>query len=208
MAAANLAAVSPATLDGSVFHAASDDDGIGQLHHDPFGFVASCDNRSVDRAFVRFLQLLVVQSTFWYQFYYHILPTPCAYLVEHQAKICSHELDHSALFGHHLTECFSVIWDTGATRPLSAYACDFVGPIISPPAPLQLGGIASGLSVAGLGTVKRTFLSNEGRLLTLHLKAYYVPACKHCLLFPRLKRNLKKAMYRAPLSLQHSMPSS
>ena len=47
-AAANLAAISSASLDGSIPHASTDDDGDGQLHYGPFGFVASCDDRSVD----------------------------------------------------------------------------------------------------------------------------------------------------------------
>ena len=46
------------------------------------------------------------------------------------------------------------IWDTGATRPVSGYTGDFIGPMIIPSTPLLLGGIASGLVVEGIGTVK------------------------------------------------------
>ena len=82
-------------------------------------------------------------------------------------------------------EHFSVIWDTGATRPVSAYKGDFVGELSIPKAPLRLGGIASGLAVEGIGTVHWTFLSDDGRLLHLHLNAYYVPQCTQRLLSPQ-----------------------
>ena len=53
-----------------------------------------------------------------------------------------------------ITRRFSVIWDTGATRPVSGFTGDFIGPMIIPSTPLLLGGIASGLVVEGIGTVK------------------------------------------------------
>jgi len=77
------------------------------------------------------------------------------------------------------------IWDTGATRPVSGYTGDFIGPMIIPSTPLLLGGIASGMVVEGLGTVKWSFYSDNGTLLTLHLKAFYVPTCKQRLLSPQ-----------------------
>jgi len=94
------------------------------------------------------------------------------------------EMDPISLFGG-LEQHFTVIWDTGASRPVSVYSTDFVGPILQPSIPLHLGGIASGLTVAGIGTVQWTFLSDSGRLLTLHLTAYYVPQCKQRLLSPQ-----------------------
>ena len=94
------------------------------------------------------------------------------------------EMDPISLFGG-LEQHFTVIWDTGASRPVSAYSTDFVGPILQPSIPLHLGGIASGLTVAGIGTVQWTFLSDSGRLLTLHLTAYNVPQCKQRLLSPQ-----------------------
>ena len=93
-------------------------------------------------------------------------------------------MDPISLFGG-LEQHFTVIWDTGASRPVSVYSTDFVGPILQPSIPLHLGGIASGLTVAGIGTVHWTFLSDSGRLLTLHLTAYYVPQCKQRLLSPQ-----------------------
>ena len=77
------------------------------------------------------------------------------------------------------------IWDTGATRPVSGYTGDFIGPMIIPSTPLLLGDIASGLVVEGIGTVKWSFYSDNGTLLTLHLKAFYVPTCKQRLLSPQ-----------------------
>jgi hypothetical protein len=80
------------------------------------------------------------------------------------------EMDPISLFGG-LEQNFTVILDTGASRPVSAYSTDFVGPILQPSIPLHLGGIAFGLTIAGTGTVQRTVLSDSGRLLTLHLTA-------------------------------------
>jgi hypothetical protein len=58
--------------------------------------------------------------------------------------------------------------------------------IIPSTRPLLLGGIATGLVVVeGIGTVKWSFYSDNGPLLTLHLKAFYVPTCKHRLLSPQ-----------------------
>ena len=102
---------------------------------------------------------------------------PSINTVSHSHHIQPHEMDPCAFFTLH-QNTFSVIWDTGATQSISGYASDFVGPILAPSAPLRLGGIASGLDVAGIGTVKWIFVSDDGRLLTLNLQAYYVPACK------------------------------
>ena len=77
---------------------------------------------------------------------------------------------------------FTVIWYTSVSHPVSAYSTDFVGPILQLFIPLHLGGIASGLTVAGIGTVQWTFLSDSGRLLKLHFTAYYVPRCKQRLI--------------------------
>ena len=93
-------------------------------------------------------------------------------------------MDSNTMFNNK-DEHFSVIWDTGATRPVSAYKRDFVGELSIPKAPLRLGGIASGLAVEGIGTVHWTFLSDDGRLLHLHLNAYYVPQCTQRLLSPQ-----------------------
>ena len=58
--------------------------------------------------------------------------------------------------------------------------------MIIPSTPLLLGGIASGLVVEGIGTVKWSFYSDNGTLLTLHLKAFYVhTTCKQRLLSPQ-----------------------
>ena len=57
--------------------------------------------------------------------------------------------------------------------------------MINPSTPLLLGDIASGLVVEGTGTVKWSFYSDNGALLTLHLKAFYVPTCKQRLLSPQ-----------------------
>ena len=85
------------------------------------------------------------------------ITSPSNNTVSHFNQIQPHEMDPRAFFSPH-QGTFSVIWDTGATRSISGYASDFVGPILAPSAPLRLGGIASGLDVAGIGTVKWIFV--------------------------------------------------
>ena len=46
------------------------------------------------------------------------------------------EMDPISLFGG-LEQHFTVIWDTGASRPVSAYSTDFVGPILQHSIPLH-----------------------------------------------------------------------
>jgi Reverse transcriptase (RNA-dependent DNA polymerase) len=101
------------------------------------------------------------------------------------ATYLPYEIDPTMLFQGPPADTFPVIWDSGATRSITAYRSDFVGPITPPSVPLILGGIASGLRVEGLGTVEWSFLSDCGRLLTLPIPAFYVPDCTQRLLSPQ-----------------------
>jgi hypothetical protein len=78
-----------------------------------------------------------------------------------------------------------IIIDTGASIIITPYMTDFIGPLQSIQE-LEVKGIALGLQVCGMGTVKYSFLSDDGTEVTLQLKnCLYVPQCTSCLLCPR-----------------------
>jgi hypothetical protein len=78
-----------------------------------------------------------------------------------------------------------LIVDTGASVSISHELSDF----ISPPRPVQpstLQGIASGLTVDGIGTAAYTFSTAIGEQTTVTLpNTLYVPSCTARLLCPR-----------------------
>jgi hypothetical protein len=94
-------------------------------------------------------------------------------------------MDPSLLYLEISLSLFHWYWTLELLRPVSGYSLDFVGTMLIPKTHLRLGGIASGLNVEGLGNVKWTFLADDGHLLTLNLRAYFVPACKQQLLSPQ-----------------------
>jgi hypothetical protein len=78
-----------------------------------------------------------------------------------------------------------LIIDTGASISISNNKADFIEPSI-PVQPTLLQGIASGLTVQGIGTVQYTFTDETGSNVTVHLpNTLYVPACAARLLCPR-----------------------
>jgi hypothetical protein len=78
-----------------------------------------------------------------------------------------------------------LIIDTGASVSISPYKTDFTTPI-RPVQQIQIKGIASGLSVAGIGDMSFTFTNDHGEHQTVLLKdSLYVPHCTVRLLCPR-----------------------
>jgi hypothetical protein len=76
----------------------------------------------------------------------------------------------------------SVIIDTGASIFISPNKTDFIGPL-RPVKNVTLKNIASGLEVAGIGTLCYTFIYDMGKEQSIKLKqCLYVPTCSICLL--------------------------
>jgi hypothetical protein len=81
---------------------------------------------------------------------------------------------------------FPVIFDTGATLAVTGIRDDFIGNDFQAPATdLRLGGLARGLLIAGVGTVHWSFQADDGSVLTIQTKAYYVPDVNVRLLSPQ-----------------------
>jgi hypothetical protein len=78
-----------------------------------------------------------------------------------------------------------LIIDTGASISLTPHATDFITPI-RPVQNIQIKGIASGLSVKGVGDISYQFRNDMGELQTMILRdCLYVPQCVVRLLCPR-----------------------
>jgi hypothetical protein len=78
-----------------------------------------------------------------------------------------------------------IIIDSGASISISPYATDFLGPI-RPVQHVTLKGIASGLKVAGIGTIKYSFYNDAKELQSIRLQHYlHVPQCSVRLLCPQ-----------------------
>lgn len=81
---------------------------------------------------------------------------------------------------------FPVVFDSGASRCISGYREDFIGPLAAPSKTLQIGGMASGKTVEGIGTVRWSFLTKNRRSrLVIQTSCYYVPNCKVRLISPQ-----------------------
>ena len=78
---------------------------------------------------------------------------------------------------------FPVIFDTGASLAISPDKEDFQCPI----RPMQnsLGGLANGLAITGIGTVKWQFRAKNKEVITILSSCYYVPAAKARLISPQ-----------------------
>lgn len=75
--------------------------------------------------------------------------------------------------------------DTGASNTISPYATDFVGDIRTVQN-VEIKGIASGLKVAGVGTVAYSFRNDDGDLQDMRIEGcLLVPQCTVRLLCPR-----------------------
>ena len=47
-----------------------------------------------------------------------------------------------------------IIFDTGATKPVSFDQSDFIGPLRRPASPMMMKGIAKGLRIHGIGKLE------------------------------------------------------
>ena len=72
-------------------------------------------------------------------------------------------------------DSFKVIWDTGASEAITSDPTDFIGGYNKPSLPLQLRGVSSGTMVAGIGLVEYCFRADDHSILTIRMKAYYMP---------------------------------
>ena len=79
---------------------------------------------------------------------------------------------------------FPVIFDSGASLAISPCADDFVGPIQKLPTERRLGGMAAGMLIEGVGTVRWTFQSN-GKFLVVNSRCYLVPDSRARLISPQ-----------------------
>jgi hypothetical protein len=71
----------------------------------------------------------------------------------------------------------SFVVDTGASITITHDKSDFISPI-RPVQPTTLQGIASGLSVEGIGDTEYVFRTNKNTLISVLLRnVLYVPAC-------------------------------
>ncbi len=74
--------------------------------------------------------------------------------------------------------------DSGASLSVSNNECDFVA--LKPVKDKNLSGIAMGLPIAGIGTIKWPLLTDSGTEVDLYIRnALYVPHCPMNLLSPQ-----------------------
>ena len=88
------------------------------------------------------------------------------------------EIDPGVSYSSNMTtenDTFKVIWDTGASEVITSDPTDFIGGYDRPKSPLQLRGVSSGTTVAGIGLVEYCFRANDHSILTVRMKAYYMP---------------------------------
>ena len=82
-----------------------------------------------------------------------------------------------------LGDLFSIIVDSGASLSISPHKSDFVGTIQN--VDLRLGGMANGMIIEGKGKVEWSFVTENGKTLTIKTLCYYIPYCKARLLSPQ-----------------------
>ena len=78
-----------------------------------------------------------------------------------------------------------VIFDTGATKPVTFEQSDFVGPLRRPASPMMMKGIAKGLRIYGIGLLEWKFLDDQGLIQTIKTEGYYIPGLRTRLLSPQ-----------------------
>ena len=79
-----------------------------------------------------------------------------------------------------------VIFDTGASLAITPRKVDFDGPLTIPEGELCLGGMANGLYMEGVISVRWTLNHTDGSKIAKQSLAYYVPKAKSQLLSPQL----------------------
>jgi hypothetical protein len=92
---------------------------------------------------------------------------------------------HPQAFLAGINNYISIIIDTGASLCVTFDRNDFISELKSSSIPRQLGGLANGLPICGKGMVEWTFISDEGKLLSLTIEVYYVPSAGQRLLSPQ-----------------------
>ena len=84
-------------------------------------------------------------------------------------------LDPGVYFATAQPSSFTVIWDSGASEVITSDPTDFVNGYSTPTTPLRVRGVSSGTLVVGIGIVEYCFTANNGNILTVRLKAFYIP---------------------------------
>ena len=87
------------------------------------------------------------------------------------------ELDPGVFYSTETTknDFFKVIWDTGASEVITSDPADFIGGYNKPTSPLILRGVSSGTIVEGIGLIEYCFRADDHSILTVRMKAYYIP---------------------------------
>ena len=78
-----------------------------------------------------------------------------------------------------------VIFGTGASLAITPEKADLNDPLFIAEAELQLGGVANGLCIEGVGSVKWSFNHTDGTEMAIQSSAYYVLNAKAQLLTPQ-----------------------
>ena len=105
-------------------------------------------------------------------------PTPLAYNSLVRGGI-PRSFDDTAELG----DLFYIIVDSGESLSTSPHKSDFVGTIQK--VDLRLGGMANGMIIEGKGKLEWSFVTLNGRILTINTLCYYVPDCKVRLFSPQ-----------------------
>ncbi|GFH50693.1 hypothetical protein CTEN210_07169 [Chaetoceros tenuissimus] len=84
-----------------------------------------------------------------------------------------------------LGESFPVIFDTNANLVISPCASDFVPGSIQKLQNHYIGGLANGLPISGIRTVRWVFTIEGDRDVILSIQCYHIPTAKACLLSPQ-----------------------
>ena len=79
---------------------------------------------------------------------------------------------------------FPIIFDSGASRSISGCLDDFISPPTPPPHALTLGGMAQGMEITGIGTVRWSF-NTGSQCIVVQTQCYYVPKAEVRLLSPQ-----------------------
>jgi hypothetical protein len=86
---------------------------------------------------------------------------------------------------HALSNVISLILDTGASISVTNCIADFIAPL-RPVQHTTLQGIAAGLEIKGLGTVRYSVLNDVGQTVTITIpEVLFVPECPSRLICPR-----------------------